>query len=103
MKGYFARLPAWNTGEMPKRSKRRSAASSAARVSGLSEKIYTGADLKRIGQAIGLELAAISHHADCFEAAAFRFLTWGKAFEDRTPTDLQRKLKSIAACGAGSL
>ena len=81
---------------MPRETNRQRVISRPLAYRGLTEKIYTGADLERIGQAIGLEASAISHYADCFEAAVFAFLTWGKAFEGRTPAELQRKLDGIA-------
>jgi hypothetical protein len=80
---------------MTKTSRERRQGPSPHAYAGISGKIYSGLDLYRVGQALELKSAAISAQATLFEAAAFRFLTWGSTFENRTPTELKRKLKSI--------
>ena len=56
---------------MPEGSKGRRVISRPLAYRGLTEKIYTGADIERIGQAIGL-VSAISHYGIVLRRLALR-------------------------------
>jgi len=61
----------------------------------MPEGVYRHQDFQRIAKALGTEIAAVVRYRREFEAAAFEFRSWGKAFEKSTPTELLRKLKRI--------